>query len=56
MNLSKQDAETRMGEFNPERPYNNLPPLPPKAEIESRPILSRPSICLPTATAVPAGF
>ncbi len=39
MNLSKRDADTRMNEFNPERPYNNLPPLPPKAEIESRPIL-----------------
>ncbi|PZR45773.1 MAG: addiction module protein, partial [Stutzerimonas stutzeri] len=25
--------------FEPERPYNSLPPLPPKAEIESRPIL-----------------
>jgi len=39
MNLSKRDADTSMNEFNPERAYNNLPPLPPKAEIESRPIL-----------------
>lgn len=39
MNLSKRDADTRMSEFNPERPYNSLPPLPPKAEIESRAIL-----------------
>ena len=39
MNLSKRDADTRMDECNPERPYNSLPPLPPKAEIESRVIL-----------------
>lgn len=28
-----------MNDFQPERPYNNLPPLPPKVDIESRPIL-----------------
>ncbi len=39
MNLSKRDTDTRMSEFDPERPYNTLPPLPPKADIESRSIL-----------------
>lgn len=28
-----------MSEFDPDRPYNNLPPLPPKADIESPNIL-----------------
>ena len=25
--------------FRPDRPYNELPPLPPKAEIETKPAL-----------------
>jgi len=25
--------------FRPDRPYNELPPLPPKAEIETKPVL-----------------
>lgn len=28
-----------MTNFDPERPYSSLPPLPPKADLESRPIL-----------------
>lgn len=28
-----------MTNFDPERPYDSLPPLPPKADLESRPIL-----------------
>jgi Fic family protein len=27
--------------FQPDRPYNNLPPLPPKAEVDTRPVLKK---------------
>jgi len=27
--------------FDPQRPYNDLPPLPPKAEVETRAVLKR---------------
>jgi hypothetical protein len=27
--------------FNPEKPYNNLPLLPPKAEFETRAVLKK---------------
>ena len=30
-----------MTKFNPAKPYNHLPPLPPKAEIESKVILKK---------------
>ncbi|MFM7669047.1 MAG: Fic family protein, partial [Betaproteobacteria bacterium] len=30
-----------MSSWRPEQPYNDLPPLPPEAEIETRPVLKQ---------------
>lgn len=40
-NVSIKSQNVNMPEWKPEKPYQNLPPLPPKAEIESKNVLKR---------------